>query len=104
MVNPKVCWIANTRTIFAHLVTKHGGNIAKAKEELRLYRDNDATSRKHQNWAGIHKELATSLTRIAEEGERLARHATVEPGPIIYLWADAIASEVYVRHNLKSSR
>jgi hypothetical protein len=49
----------------------------------------------HRVWAGIHRELATSMTRIAEEGEKLARAASVAPGSIKYLWADAIANELY---------
>jgi hypothetical protein len=85
MVNPDVCWVANTRTIWTHLVIK-----------LKLYRSQDDTSEMaYRVWAGIHRELATSMTRIAEEGERLATDASVAPGPIKYLWADAIANALY---------
>jgi hypothetical protein len=52
----------------------------------------------YQIWAEIHRELATSMTRIAEEGERLAKRAAVEPGTIKYLWADAIANALYALH------
>ena len=44
MVNPSVCWVANTRTIWTHLVIKHGYDVAKAEAELAAYRDDDATS------------------------------------------------------------
>jgi len=44
MVNPPVCWVANTRTIWTHLVIKHADSIAKADEELKLYREADVTS------------------------------------------------------------
>lgn len=30
MVNPKVCWVANTRTIWTHLVIKHADDFARA--------------------------------------------------------------------------
>src|ERR1700690_3281483 len=58
MLNSKVCWVANTRTIWAHLLVKHNDNYAKADEELTLYRDNDATSEMaYKIWVGIHKML-----------------------------------------------
>lgn len=100
MVNPNVCWVANTRTIWTHLVIKHADNFAKADEELWLYRSqNDSSEMAYPIWAEIHRELAASMTRIAEEGERLARTASVVPGPIKYLWADAIANALYANHH-----
>jgi hypothetical protein len=99
MVNPRICWVANTRTIWTHLVIKHADSFAKADEELGLYRSQDDTSEMaYRIWAEIHRELAASMTRIAEEGERLARAASVEPGPIKYLWADAIANALYASY------
>ena len=96
MVNPQVCWTANTRTIWTHLVIKHADDFEKANEELKLYRTAEADSEMaYQIWAHIHGELATSMTRIAEEGERLAKSSGASPGSIKYLWADAIASELY---------
>jgi hypothetical protein len=100
MVNPKICWVANTRTIWTHLVIKHADDFDKANEELRLYRDADTSSEMaYQIWAHIHRELATSITRIAEEGERLARSARVTPGLIKYIWADAIANRIYADYH-----
>ena len=99
MVNPKVCWVANTRTIWTHLVIKHADDFAKADEELRLYRSQDDMSEMaYKIWSEIHRELAASMTRIAEEGCRLAIVASVEPGPIKYLWADAIANGLYASY------
>ena len=100
MVSPKICWVANTRTIWTHLVIKHADDFAKANEELRLYREADATSEMaYRIWAEIHRELPDSMTYIAEEGEQLARLANVTPGMIKYLWADAIATALYELHN-----
>jgi hypothetical protein len=102
MMNPSVCWVVNTRTIWTHLVIKHADNIAIAKEALKLYRDADASSEMiYQMWAAMHLELATSMTRIAEEGQRLAMKASVQHGAIRYLWADAIANELYDMHNVR---
>ena len=44
MVNPEVCWVANTRSIWAHLVIKHADSFSKANEELMYYRTQDDTS------------------------------------------------------------
>jgi hypothetical protein len=96
MINPQVCWTANTRTIWAHLVIKHDDNFDKANEELALYRQADVSSEMaYQMWAYIHAELATAMTRLAEQGEKLARSAGVSAGLIPHLWADAISSELY---------
>ncbi|MFZ3237292.1 MAG: hypothetical protein WA417_17375 [Stellaceae bacterium] len=100
MLNPDVCWVANTRTIWTHLVIKHADDFAKANEELKLYRNADVTSEMaYQMWSHIHQELAASMTRIAEEGEKLARRAETRPGEIKYLWADAIANALYDDHH-----
>lgn len=99
LMNPGVCWVANTRTIWTHLVIKHADNIGKANEELKLYRDSDPSSEMaYKIWCEIHRLLETSMTRIAEEGKRRGRVAGVEPGEIMYLWADAIANELYAQH------
>lgn len=95
-VNPKTCWIANTRTIWTHLVIKHNDDFDKANEELRLYRDADTSSEMaYQIWAHIHAEMATSLTRVAEAGAKISTSIGVGPGAIKFLWADAIASRMY---------
>jgi hypothetical protein len=100
MLNPQVCWVANTRTIWTHLVIKHADNFAVANEALGLYRDAEATSEMaYQAWVAVHAELAASMTRIAEEGERLASAARVRPGAVRYLWADAIANALYELHH-----
>jgi hypothetical protein len=96
LVNPTVCWVANTRTIWTHLVIKNADNVELANEELRYYRDSDSTSKMaYDNWASIHAELDVALTRIAKMGNELAKRAGVIPGELTYLWADAIANEFY---------
>ena len=96
MMNPRICWVANVRTIRTHLVIKHADNLKKADEELQLYRQADASSEMaYQMWQAIHGELAGTITRIAEEGTRLAQRAKVKPGSIKYIWADAIANQLY---------
>jgi hypothetical protein len=96
LMNPEHCWVANVRTIWAHLVIKHADNFKKADEELQFYRDADVGSEMdYQMWEAIHAELAASMTRIAEEGRHLAMKARITPGPVTYIWADAIANRLY---------
>jgi len=96
IMNPQVCWVANRRTIWTHLVVKHADNTAKADAELELYRDSDETSEMaYSKWAAIHAELRVALTRVAEEGLTMSKKAKIPPGDIIFLWADAIASHLY---------
>ncbi len=100
LMNPDVCWVANTRSIWTHLVIKHADDFAKADEELRLYRDNDMSSEMaYQIWTHIHGLLDTSMTRVSKEGARLARIEGVEPGDISFLWADAVANALYAGHH-----
>lgn len=96
MLNPQVCWVANVRTIWTHLVIKHADNFRMADEELQLYRDADVTSEMaYKMWQAIHGELAGTITRIAEEVSRLAAKAGIKPGKVKYIWADAIANQLY---------
>jgi hypothetical protein len=100
MVNPEVCWVANTRTIWTHLVVKHGGNFGRADEELRLYRDGEASSEMaYQVWAHIHRDLNKAMNTIADDGADLAEQDGVDPGDIKYIWADAIANFLYAEHH-----
>lgn len=100
MVNPDNCWVSNTRSIWTHLVIKHADNIAKADEELKLYRDGDQSSEMaYRIWSHIHQLLETSMTRVAEDGAKRAAASGVKPGEIMFLWADAIASALYSEHH-----
>lgn len=103
MINPHHCYVANVRTIWTHLVYKHDDNFGKANEELRLYRESDVASEMaYEMWRELHAELAGTITRVAEQGERLARLAGVEPGGIRYLWADAMATQLYDEYHSDS--
>lgn len=95
MVNPKVCWAANRRTIWIHLAMKHK-DAAKADEELTLYRERDSASEMDYSiWSVIHGELGASLRQVAESGRRRAVVRGVTPGNLTYLWADAMAACLY---------
>jgi hypothetical protein len=99
MMKPDVCWVANSRTIWAHLLIKHNDNYSKADEELSLYRDNDTSSEMaYQIWVAIHKTLDTAMTRLATLGTQEAKAHGVKPGGLKYLWADAVANALYAEH------
>jgi hypothetical protein len=100
LMNPRVCWVANTRSIWTHLVQKHQDCVGKADEELKLYRESDAASEMaYRMWAAIHGQLERSLTRVAERGAASALLEDVEPGEITFLWSDAISSALYAAHH-----
>jgi hypothetical protein len=40
-----------------------------------------------------------NLAEIVEQGNLLAKKASVEPGKVKYLWADAIANALYAYHH-----
>ncbi len=100
MVNPTICWVTNTRTIWTHLVIEYGGNVSRADEARRLFLDGDASSdMDYNNWKAIHRKLGAAMTRICEMGADLADAEGVEPGPMKYLWADAIADQLYASYH-----
>lgn len=80
MLNPQICWIANARTIWTHLVFKHEGNLKRANEELELYRDDDETSdMAYKKLVTIHREIRVNLTKIVENVNIFANAAEVSP-------------------------
>lgn len=96
MLNPEVCWVANTRTIFSHFVMKHNGGFDVAKEEVRAYRNTDDESESaYRKWEAMHHTLFESMTAIASDGARYAQKVFVKPGNLKFLWADAISNWLY---------
>lgn len=96
LLNPDVCWIANTRTIWTHLLNKHADNFERANLELKLYRDHDDNAEMaYKKWKAIHASMDVVMTRLAEESISYAREEGVEPGRRPYLWADAICNMIY---------
>jgi hypothetical protein len=94
MVNPRVCWVCNTRTIWTDIASRSG--IKEANEQLLLYRQADVNSRMaYDQWAALHENLPESLLEIAARGDSLAKGVGVTPDPIKYIWADCIASALY---------
>jgi hypothetical protein len=100
VINPKVCWVANRRTIYAHLLLKHNGDTSRANQELDLYRDDDADSEMHYSiWGTLHGELADSMPTIVKDGAAAARRAGVAAGALTFLWGDAVADALYEQYH-----
>ncbi|MBL7209202.1 MAG: hypothetical protein ISS52_03815 [Dehalococcoidia bacterium] len=100
MLRPDVFWVTNVRTVWAHLVIKHDGDITLANEELSLYRDQDSDSgMDYSIWSEIHGLVGPSLLRLADLGSEAATKQNNEPGDLTFLWADAIADTLYVKYS-----
>lgn len=96
MLQPNNLWVGNVRTIWCHLVVKHGGDWEIANEELDLYRDDDTTSEMHYRiWCEIYTLMKSNLDKIYELSLLWAKQQDVKPGKKKYLWVDAICSHLY---------
>ena len=101
MLNPDKYWVGNVRTIYAHLLLKHNGNQSRADEELRLYREPDRrrpSAMEYQIWRDLYLSLDSSLKKIAEMGVEEAKKQGALSGKHVYMWADAISSNLYSNH------
>lgn len=100
MLRPDRFWVGNVRTIWTHLLIKHGWDYSKADEELELYRDDDISSKMaYQIWRDIYLSMEPNLDTLIKIGNEYASKTGVKVGKLKYLWADAIANALYEREN-----
>jgi hypothetical protein len=100
MVRPETFWVANTRSIWAHLLVKHSFNYARANEELRLYRDPERTSEMdYRLWKAIYLDMEKNLIRLGEIGAAEAIAQKVTKGRGRNIWLDAIANAIYEKRS-----
>lgn len=96
MLKPSNFWVANVRTVWTHLLLKHGYDLGKTNEELELYRSQEMTSEmEYQIWKEIYLLMKPSISRVCEKGNAVSIEQGAEPGSLSYLWFDAIANELY---------
>ena len=96
MLKPDMFWVGNIRTIWTHLLIKHGWDYDKADEELELYRDDDISSEMaYQVWRDIYLSMEPNLNTLIKIGNEYASRTGVKEGKLKYLWADAIANSLY---------
>ena len=66
LLKPNDHWVANTRSIWAYLLLKHG-SMSLAREELALYRTGAQESEMaYRLWSDIHSRMAPSTVVLAE--------------------------------------
>ncbi|WP_157971468.1 hypothetical protein [Dyella sp. C9] len=98
MLAPTKFWVANTRSVWAYLLLKHDFKYRDANEELASYRQGDASSEmNYQLWKSIYPKMEEKLIELGDLGDKEAESKGVKPGKSRYIWADAIANELYER-------
>lgn len=99
LLKPQEFWVANTRTVWAHLLLKHKFVLARANEELQLYRSGDQNSEMaYKIWKEIYLELGSSVVGLTAQGNIEAAAQNVKPGNRQNLWFDSIATSLYEEH------
>lgn len=105
MLRPNDFWVANVRTIWAYLLIKHAYNLKLANEELMLYKDGERDSEMdYALWSEMHRLLETSQVHLHDLGVEEAQNQKTRIGKMKYLWADAIANELYVQRSHRFKR
>jgi len=96
LLRPNDFWVANARTVWAYLLVKHAYDFKLANEELELYRDGERSSEmNYEIWWELHRLLETSQVHLHDLGLREAQRKVASIGKMKFLWADAIANEIY---------
>jgi len=98
MLKPSSHWVGNVRTIWSHLLVKHAGDRARANEELGLYRDGESDSEMdYRIGRDIYLALEPNLLILNRLAAEVAASQGVTPGPLRFMWPDAVASFLYDR-------
>lgn len=65
VINPKMCWVCNVRTLWLWLAMS--SDVDRANEELELYREANATSEIYWPlWKDHHRKVGPALARVVE--------------------------------------
>ena len=101
MLRPRLCWVTNRRSVWAHLVVKHNGNVSLANDALHAYLDDGDTAKRYgdddgdyRKWRELHKLVGPSLERLLQLASE-ASNQSLLPETLKFLWADAIANNLY---------
>lgn len=99
LLRPEQFWVANTRTVWAHLLLKHKFSLKKANNELQLYRSGDQDSEMaYRIWRDLYLEIGSSVIGLAAHGNAEAHAQGIQPGGQPNLWFDSIATYLYEQH------
>ena len=98
LLRPETHWVANARSIWSHLLVKHR-SIRLANEELSYYRAGAEDSKMaYRMWSAIHSEMASNVLKLAGAGTDAATLQGIDAGQTGFLWADAIANQLYEKY------
>ncbi|WP_425618990.1 hypothetical protein NA78x_002717 [Anatilimnocola sp. NA78] len=96
MLRPNVHWVGNVRTIWSHLLIKHGGKRSKANQEFKLYKDGERNSEmEYQIWRDIYLAIEPNILMVGRLASEAAAVQDIEPGTLRFMWPDAVASFLY---------
>lgn len=96
MLRPEDCWVGNRRTIWSHLLLKHGMNRTRANQELRLYYAGDEESEmSYEVWRDLYLRVGPDLLRLGELATAEAGRQGVTPGTRQYMWPDAFSTFLF---------
>lgn len=98
MLKPDIFWVANVRTVWTHLLWKHDCNLNDVNFELKLYREERSSKLNYDLWQEIYCRMEPSISKVCAEGNAAAVKDRVVPGPLQYLWFDAIANSLYEKY------
>lgn len=98
LLKPEVHWVANTRSIWAHLLIKHN-SVANANEELSLYRAGSSESEmNYRIWTALHASMKENFLETADAAKKLAEKQGFKILNDNYIWADSIANALYEKY------
>ena len=102
LLRPDSCWVTNKRTVYTYFLHQNNDDWEKAIEAVQeMTRGSEDVSDTYDAWSEIHPEIVYALLELAEAGrhefasELRAAGASSIAGSSKFLWADAVASQVY---------
>ena len=96
MLSPERHWAVNIRTVCWHQLTIDGDNWKSLADQKELYARGLESEIDYSLWESLFPELRGSLRRLYKLGSMAARRTGPDPGDKTYLWADALASRMFL--------
>ncbi len=93
LLKPDLFWTCNIRTIWAHFAMET--SVQNANDLANAYHDKMPSDMDYLKWKEIFPLVGSSMEKLASLGDNLARAKGIEPGDVMFLWADAIANSAY---------
>lgn len=98
MLRPDIYWVANVRTLWTQAYINNNFSINSANEYIKVLRqkpDPQDIRDDYNMWASLYPTLENSLREISRIGNDYADKSA--PTNNIFLWADAISSELFAQ-------